>query len=140
LDNTIDEIFVYVRRLIDENTSWRTTRPTVDRQSQTDAPTHDKQTLINMKLKRALQTIKERVHRLVIEQAELFGDVGDDTIERLDRLISMFTRQVERQQQMPEPNERHDRPSGNVTVDEHTSQVDATPANDRVQFDGQLAV
>lgn len=63
--------------------------PTMDNESQTEDQQHDKLAQVNTKLKRALQNLKEKIHRIVIEQPDLFADIGDDTSERLDRLVSV---------------------------------------------------
>jgi hypothetical protein len=62
-------------------------KQTIDNETQTEEQSQDKLTQVNNKLKRALQTIKDKIHQAVIERPELFPDVGDDTIERLDYLI-----------------------------------------------------
>lgn len=64
------------------------TKPvTVDSETQTDEQTHDKLSQINNKLKRALQTIKDKIHQITIEQPELFTLTNDDTLERIDQLV-----------------------------------------------------
>ena len=70
------------------------TNETIDNETQTDEQPHDKLTQVNNKLKRALQTIKDRIHQAVIDRPELFSDTGDDTIERLDHLISTIGNQA----------------------------------------------
>ncbi|CAF1419944.1 unnamed protein product, partial [Adineta steineri] len=66
----------------------------VDNQTQTDDQPQDKLTQVNTKLKRALQTIKDKINRIVIEQPELFPESTDDTIVRLDHLISAVEQQA----------------------------------------------
>ncbi|CAF1419954.1 unnamed protein product [Adineta steineri] len=66
----------------------------VDNQTQTDDQPQDKLTQVNTKLKRALQTIKDKINRIVIEQLELFPESTDDTIVRLDHLISAIEQQA----------------------------------------------
>ncbi|CAF4637872.1 unnamed protein product, partial [Rotaria sp. Silwood2] len=66
----------------------------IDNETQTDDQQHDKLIQVNSKLKRALQTIKEKIHHVVIERPELFVDSADDTIERLDHLISVIEQQT----------------------------------------------
>ncbi|CAF3603471.1 unnamed protein product [Rotaria sp. Silwood1] len=66
----------------------------IDNETQTDDQQHDKLIQVNNKLKRALQTIKEKIHRVVVERPELFVDSTDDTIERLDHLISAVGHQA----------------------------------------------
>ncbi|CAF5152717.1 unnamed protein product, partial [Rotaria magnacalcarata] len=67
---------------------------TVDNETQTDQQTQDKLSQINDKLKRALQTIKDRIHQIVIEQPELFSNTNHDTLERLDHLIIIIRNQA----------------------------------------------
>jgi len=67
---------------------------TIDNETQTDDQQKDKFVQINNKLKRALQTIKEKINRIVTEKPELFPQSTDDTIERLDQLISAVENQT----------------------------------------------
>jgi predicted nucleic acid-binding Zn-ribbon protein len=66
----------------------------IDNETQTDEQSQDKHAQVNNKLKRALQTIKDKIHQAVVERPELFSDTGDDTIERLDHLISTVANQA----------------------------------------------
>lgn len=54
----------------------------------------DKFIQINNKLKRALQTIKEKIQKIINEKPELFPQINDDTIQRLDQLISLIQNQA----------------------------------------------
>ncbi|CAF3965390.1 unnamed protein product, partial [Rotaria sp. Silwood1] len=56
---------------------------TTDHEKSTD----EKLLKINTKLKRALQTFKDKIHRIVTDRPDLFTDVGEETSERLDHLI-----------------------------------------------------
>lgn len=85
---------------------------TTDNESQTDDRQHDKLLQVNNKLKRALQTVKEKIQRVVSERPDLFDGVNEDTSERLDHLIS--------------------------TVDNQAAQIDALQA-DREQIEVQLS-
>ena len=49
---------------------------------------------INTKLKRALQTFKEKINRLASERPDLFSDIGEETSERFDHLISTVEHQA----------------------------------------------
>jgi hypothetical protein len=69
-------------------------KQTVDNETQTDEQSHDKLVQVNNKLKRVLQTIKDKIHQAVIDQPQLFTDIGDETIERLDHLISTIGSQA----------------------------------------------
>lgn len=69
-------------------------KQTIDNETQTDEQSQDKHVQVNNKLKRALQTIKDKIHQAVVERPELFSDTGDDTIERLDHLISTVANQA----------------------------------------------
>ncbi len=77
------------------NTSSNRLRQIMDHETQTDDQQQDKSVQINNKLKRALQTIKEKVHRIVTEKPELFPQMSDDTIERIEQLVSTFGNQAE---------------------------------------------
>jgi predicted nucleic acid-binding Zn-ribbon protein len=55
---------------------------------------HDKLVKINTKLKRALQTFKEKIHRLATGRPDLFANVGEETTERFDHLISTVEHQA----------------------------------------------
>lgn len=68
---------------------------TTDNESQTDDRQHEKLVQINNKLKRALQTMKEKIQRVVNHQPDLFDGVGEDTSERLDHLIATIDNQAE---------------------------------------------
>ncbi len=67
---------------------------TIDDESQTDDQQHDKIIQINNKLKRALQSLKDKIHRVVTERPELFANIGEETSERLDHLISTVEHQA----------------------------------------------
>ncbi|CAF4940190.1 unnamed protein product, partial [Rotaria magnacalcarata] len=67
----------------------------IDRETLTDNQHPDKLLQINNKLKHALQTIKEKIHQIIVEQPDLFRDYTGNTIERLDRLISTIRQQKE---------------------------------------------
>lgn len=59
-----------------------------------DQQQQDRFLQINNKLKRALQTIKEKIQRIIHEKPELFPQINDDTIQRLDQLISLIQNQA----------------------------------------------
>jgi hypothetical protein len=61
---------------------------TTDNESQTDDRQHEKLVQMNNKLKRALQTFKDKIQRVVTERPDLFEGIGEETGERLDHLIS----------------------------------------------------
>ena len=75
-------------------TTTLTSRQTAENETQTDEPAPDKSTQLSNKLKRALQTMKERIHQAVVEQPEIFASVSEDTMERLDHLILTITQQA----------------------------------------------
>ena len=60
----------------------------------------EKLTQVNNKLKRALQSLKDKIHRVVLARPELFTDVGDETSERLDHLISTLETQATQMETM----------------------------------------
>lgn len=68
---------------------------TTDNESQTDDRQHEKILQMNNKLKRALQSFKEKIQRVVTERRDLFEDVSDDTSDRLDHLITTVCNQAE---------------------------------------------
>jgi methyl-accepting chemotaxis protein len=67
---------------------------TKDNESQTDDHQHEKLVQMNNKLKRALQTFKDKIHRVVNERPDLFDGIGEETSERLDHLISTVENQA----------------------------------------------
>ena len=69
-------------------------KQTIDNETQTDEQSQDRHAQVNNKLKRALQTIKDRIHQAVAERPEIFSETSDDTIERLDHLISTIGHQA----------------------------------------------
>ena len=52
------------------------------------APDQDKLVKVNNKLKRVVHTFKEKIQQVVTQRPELFTDVGEETSERLDHLLS----------------------------------------------------
>ncbi|CAF4754041.1 unnamed protein product, partial [Rotaria socialis] len=86
-----------------ENLSLERTNLLEDIQKSTASPVQlsenekradDKLGKVNTKLKRALQTFKDKIHRLVTERPELFTDVGEETTERFDHLIATVEHQA----------------------------------------------
>ena len=69
----------------------------IDKQCQTDHHQHDKLVYTNNKLKQTVQTIKDKLQHIVTEKENLFLDVNDDPIDRLDHLISIIDKQSTRQ-------------------------------------------
>ena len=65
-----------------------------DNERQTDDQQHDKLVKMSTKLKCALQTFKDKIHRVVTERPDLFMNVGEETSERLDHLISTVEHQA----------------------------------------------
>ena len=63
-------------------------------QKNTVAPDSEKQVKINIKLKRALQTIKDKMQRIATERPDLFTNIGEETNERLDHLIAAVEHQA----------------------------------------------
>ncbi len=68
--------------------------PITESEKQADDQQNDKLVKMNTKLKRFLQTFKEKIHRLVTERPDLFANIGEETSERLDHLISTVERQA----------------------------------------------
>ena len=63
-------------------------------ESQTEEQVQEKSAQVNNKLQRALHTIKNKIHQAANNRPELFSDIGEDTIERLDHLISTIDNQT----------------------------------------------
>ena len=63
-------------------------------ESQTEELVQEKSAQVNNKLQRALHTIKNKIHQAANNRPELFSDIGEDTIERLDHLISTIDNQT----------------------------------------------
>jgi uncharacterized phage infection (PIP) family protein YhgE len=59
-----------------------------------DDQQQDKLAKMNTKFKRALQTLKEKINRIVTERPDLFANIGEETNERLDHLISTVEHQA----------------------------------------------
>ena len=69
--------------------------PTTETERQVSADSQqDKLAKINTKLKRALQSFKEKINRLATAQPDLFNNIGEETSERLDHLISTVEHQA----------------------------------------------
>lgn len=87
-DETIDRLDRLIKLFVDGKTSIsKRNRHDIDEETQTDDETLTKQTQINQKLKRALQTIKEKVQRFVRDRPEHFPQSTDETIERLEQIF-----------------------------------------------------
>jgi predicted nucleic acid-binding Zn-ribbon protein len=67
---------------------------TTDNESQTDDRQHRKLVQANNKLKRVLETFKDKIHQVVTERPHLFVDVNEDTTDRFDHLISTVENQA----------------------------------------------
>ncbi len=68
---------------------------TIDNERQMiDDQQQDKLAKMNTKLKRAFQTFKEKINRIVTERPDLFTNIGEETNERLDHLISTVEHQA----------------------------------------------
>ena len=80
--------------IIPKATTGRDIRQTMDSETQTVEQTQDKLAQVNSKLKRALQTIKDKIHRVVLDRPDLFLNSQEDTIERLDHLIVALENQA----------------------------------------------
>ncbi|CAF3509959.1 unnamed protein product [Rotaria sp. Silwood2] len=94
-ENQIQHLIHQHENLVEElKTKTSSTISTIDNQCQTDDQQHDKLTQINIKLKRVLQTFKDKIHRIVTERPELFINISEDTSDRLDHLISTVQHQA----------------------------------------------
>jgi chromosome segregation ATPase len=79
-------------KVAEENTS--SPIQTADNESQTDDRQHEKMVQVNNKLKRVLQSFKDKIHRVVTERPDLFDGIGEETSDRLDHLISTVENQT----------------------------------------------
>lgn len=68
--------------------------PTTDAERPDSAGSNGKLVKINHKLKRALQTIKEKMQRVAADRPDLFVNIGEETTERLDHLIDTVDNQT----------------------------------------------
>lgn len=59
-----------------------------------DASSTQKLVQMNTKLKRALQTIKEKIQQVAVERPEWFSDASEDTLERLNHLLTAVDQQA----------------------------------------------
>ena len=59
----------------------------IDCETQTEESVNDKSNQVIPKLKRALQTIKDKINHGVIERTYLFSDIPEETMERIDYLF-----------------------------------------------------
>ena len=81
--------------LLDEKRKYTSSAvTTAENEKPVGDPQHEKLAKLNSKLKRALQTVKEKVQRVVLERPELFTNVGEETNERLDHLIQTVEKQA----------------------------------------------
>jgi hypothetical protein len=88
-ENQIEHLIREHANLLDEvQKKSSSSVQTIDNESQTDDPQHDKLAQMNAKLKRVLQGYKEKLHRIATERPDLFVNIRDETSERLDHLIS----------------------------------------------------
>jgi transketolase len=82
-------------RLLEEIETYKSSPVvTTDSDTQTDDPQHEKLVDSNHELKHTLQAFKDKVHRIVAERPDLFDNIGEETSERLDHLISTVENQA----------------------------------------------
>ncbi|CAF4484910.1 unnamed protein product, partial [Rotaria sp. Silwood2] len=94
-ENQIDNIMQEHTKLLEEiEKNASTIIPKTDNETQTVDHQHEKLFQMNNKLKRALQTIKDKIHRIVNERPDLFNGISEETNERLDHLISIIEHQA----------------------------------------------
>jgi len=94
-ENQIDNLMEERTKLLEE-IQKNTPVPiqTTDNEVQTDDRQHEKLVQMNNKLKRVLQTFKDKIHRVVTDRPDLFDGIGEETSERLDHLISKIENQA----------------------------------------------
>ena len=73
---------------------------TKERESQTDNQQYEKTIQINHKMKRIIQSFKDKIQHFVNENPQLFQGIGEDTNERLDHLISTLTNKQTEQEEI----------------------------------------
>ncbi len=88
-ENQIQNLIGERTRLLEEiQKNASSSGPITDNEKQIGDQQNDKLVKVNNKLKRVLQTFKDKIHRVVTERPDLFVNVGEETSERLDHLIS----------------------------------------------------
>ena len=65
----------------------------MDNETQTDDRQYEKLVQVNNKLKRILQTFKEKIYRLADEKPSLFEGISEEIHERFNHLISKVENQ-----------------------------------------------
>jgi chromosome segregation ATPase len=101
-------------------------KQTADHETQTDDSQQDKLAQINNKLKRALQTIKEKVQGIINEKPELFPDSNDDTIERIEHLISALRNQTAQIESLQAERDNAQKEINELRTEQHTSEVQSS--------------
>ena len=67
----------------------------IDEECQTDhQQQQEKLVYLNNQLKRTLEIIEDKIQRIVMERSDLFQQIEDDPIHRLDHLISTVNNQL----------------------------------------------
>jgi hypothetical protein len=96
-ENQIENLTRERANLLEEIRKNVSTVLTTDNEKQTtdDQQQQDKLAKINTKLKRVLQTFKEKINRIATERPDLFANISEETTERLDHLISTVEYQAE---------------------------------------------
>ena len=92
--NKIEGLIQERARLSEEEKNTTSSMHTTDNKAQTDDHQHEKVPQSNNKLKRALQVLKDKIHRVVNERPDLFDGISEETSERLDHLISTLENQA----------------------------------------------
>ena len=93
-ENQIENLTRERDNLLDEIRKTASSVSTTDEKQTAGDQQQDKLAKLNTKLKRALQIIKEKINRIVIERPDLFENIGEETNERLDHLISTVEHQA----------------------------------------------
>ena len=107
--NEIQNLIQERAQLLEEIAKRTTPRiQTTDNESQTDDRQHEKLTQLNNKLKRALQTVKDKINRIANERPELFNGVGEETSERLDYLITTLENQAAQLDELQAKHAQHE--------------------------------
>jgi hypothetical protein len=73
--------------------TYRKEKKTSDNETQTDDDQHEELLQTNDESKRALQAFVDKIYHIVAERPDLFDNIGEETNERLDHLISTVENQ-----------------------------------------------
>jgi len=94
-ENQIDNLQAERAKLLEEiEKNIRLPIPKIENEIQTDDNEHEKLLEVNKSLKSALEAIDDKIQHAITARLDLFGDLGENTSERLDGLISTIQNQT----------------------------------------------